>query len=123
MRKKTEKFKDRVMGMDWNTVGEAEYMEMEWMEFEQKEHKEMTKLLEQSELEFGMKRKEYEGTGVRMIKADDVEMRLTENEEFNDELEHTILDKLLEEWVDDNDLVIKDTVVENDSVHNNKTGE
>ena len=83
----------------------------------------MTKLLEQSELEFGMKRKEYEGTGVRMIMADDVEMRLTENEEVNDELEHTILDKLLEEWVDDNDLVIKDTVVENDCVHDNKIGE
>ena len=49
-----------------------EYMEMEWMEFEQKEHDELTKLMEQLELEFGMQRKEFEGTGVRMIMMDDV---------------------------------------------------
>ena len=52
VRKKKDKFKDRVVEMDWNTVVVDEVMEMEWMEFEQKEHEELTRLMEQLELEF-----------------------------------------------------------------------
>ena len=44
VKKKKDKFKDRVVEMDWNTAVEDEIMEMEWMEFEQKEYEELTRL-------------------------------------------------------------------------------
>ena len=69
-----------------------EYMEMEWMEFEQKEYEEVTRLMDQLELEFGGKRKEFECTGARIIMMNDVDMR-TENEDVNEVSEQTILDE------------------------------
>ena len=89
---------------------------------EQKEHEELSKLMEQLELEYGVQRKECEGTGVKMFMMEDVKMKSTENEEMNDILEHTILDKLLEEWVDDIDPELEDaiTVDENDCGQDNE---
>ena len=39
--------------MVWNNVGEDKIMAMDWMEFQQKEHEELAKMMEQLELEFG----------------------------------------------------------------------
>ena len=36
--------------MDWNTGMEDEVMEMEWMDYELKEHADLSKLMEQLEL-------------------------------------------------------------------------
>jgi hypothetical protein len=61
VKRKTLMFKRRVVEMDWNTVVEDKNMEMEWMEYEQKEHEELSKFMEQLELEYGIQRKECEG--------------------------------------------------------------
>ena len=76
--------------------------------------------MEQLELEFGGKRKEFECTGAKVIMMDDVDM-WADNEDVNEVLEHTILDKLLEEWVEDDDLVLDEVGAENDCGRSNKT--
>ena len=79
VKRKTLMFRNKVVDMDWNTGMEDEVMEMEWMEYELKEHADLSKLMEQLELEFGVQRMACEGTGAKMIMMEDVEMKSKEN--------------------------------------------
>ena len=102
----------------WGGDGQSrhENMVMEWLEYEQKEHEDLSNLMEQLELEYGGQRKECEGTEDKLIVMNYVEMKPTVNDEINDILEHTILDKLLEEWVDETNTELENnmTIDEND---------
>ena len=113
-RTKTIMFRNRVVGMDVDVMEADNSMVMEWFEYEQKEHEEITRLMEQLELEYGEQRKEHE---VKEVDVEDVVMKPTGyDDEVNDILEHTILDKLLEEWVDESQTEVDNnmTVDEND---------
>jgi hypothetical protein len=81
--------------MDWST----EAMEVDWLEEETQEHAFLTVLIEQLELDFEME-----------TCTDDT---LEEDFSFNDRLEHTILDKILQDW--DEDMQMQEGVLENEA--------
>ena len=77
----------RVTDMEWST--EEDVMEMDWMEEETREHAFLTVLMEQLELGFEME------TRTEDMLEDDCDYN------FDDILEHTILDKILQDCDED----------------------
>ena len=73
--------------MEWNT--EDDVMEVDWLEEETKEHAFLTVLMEQLELGFEME------TCTDDMLEDDFDY------DFDDILEHTILDKILQDCEED----------------------
>ena len=77
-----EAYRVKDMAMDWSTESEEEGMEVDWVEEETKEHAFLTIMMEK--LEMGFKMNTY--------------MEVELDDSIDEELEHTYLDKILQEW-------------------------
>jgi hypothetical protein len=84
-----------------NRCTETDGMEVDWLEEETQEHAFLTVLMEQLELGFSLE------TCMDDMLEDD----------FNDELEHTILDKILQDWDEDMQMEegVKNSLLENEA--------
>ena len=75
--------------MDWSNGNEEEGMEVDWVKEETQEHAFLTVMMEK--LEMGFEKNTYMEVGL--------------DDSIDEELEHTFLDKILQEWDADDQMV------------------